>query len=131
MPSSPIRFVFAFDASHRWSALAFGVTPATTWAELDDLHLRVRFGWWRLTTPRANIVGAEVTSGYSWWRTAGPPRLSLADRGITLATNSERGVCLRFAEPVKVVDPTGTLRHPGATLTLADPETFLAVLAET
>ena len=32
-------------------------------------------------------------------------------------------------EPVKVLDPTGTVRHPGATLTVTDPAALAAALA--
>jgi hypothetical protein len=34
-------------------------------------------------------------------------------------------VCLTFHEPVKAIEPTGVLRHSGATLTVADPAAFL------
>ena len=57
---------------------------------------------------------------YSWWRTAGPARLSLRDRGITFATNGERGLCISFREPVKAIEPFGIVRHPGVTVTVAD-----------
>ena len=33
-----------------------------------------------------------------------------------------------FHEPVKTLDPTGRLRHPGATLTVQDPAGLLAAL---
>ncbi len=72
----------------------------------------------------------EESGDYAWLKTAGPPHLSFADRGVTFATNGRRGVCLAFREPVRVLDPTGRLRHPGATLTLADPDRFRRELAE-
>jgi hypothetical protein len=123
------RFLFAFAPAHRIAALPFGVLPATTWVEVDATRLRARFGWWTLDTPRANIKHVRTTGGYSFIRTAGPAHLSLADHGVTFATNGNRGVCVCFHEPVRVLDPTGHLQHPGATFTVADPEALVAALA--
>ncbi len=131
MPTQAVRFDFAFAPAYRLAALPFVITPGRCHVRLDDVDLEVRFGLWRLITTRANIAGAEITGGFRFWRAAGPPRLSLVDRGVSFATNGEEAVCLRFADPVAALDPTGRLRHPAATLTLADPQTFLNVLALT
>ena len=120
-----MRFPFAFAPSYRLAALPLGITPATAWVEVDDEQLEVRFGLWHLRTPRTNVVGTELSGGYSYVKTAGPPHLSFSDRGVTFATNGDRGVCVRFREPVPVLHP---LRHPGATLTVADPEGLAAAL---
>jgi hypothetical protein len=122
------HFDFAFAASYRLAALVFGVTPATTAALLGPEGLRVRFGAWRLRTPLANIAGAETTGGFSWIKTAGPAHLSFADRGVTFATNGDAAVCLTFHTPVAGIDPTHLIKHPGATLTVADPAAFVAHL---
>lgn len=119
------RYDFAFAASYRLAALVFGVLPATTWAELGPEGLRVRFGPWRLRTRLDNIAGAERSGGFSWVKTAGPAHLSFADRGVTFATNGDDAVCVRFRAPVAAIDLTGTIKHPGATLTLSDPQGFL------
>ena len=119
------RFSFAFAPGYRVPALTFGITPATAYAELRPDQLAVRFGPWSLSTPLANVAEATIIGGFTWVKTAGPPRLSLADRGVSFATNGERGVCVRFHEPVRVLDPTGRLlRHPGATLTVARVDDF-------
>ncbi|WP_060711281.1 hypothetical protein [Pseudonocardia sp. HH130629-09] len=55
-------------------------------------------------------------------------RLSLADRGVTFGSATERGVCIRFHRPVPALDPFGTLRHPGITVTIADPERLVAAV---
>ena len=125
------RFRFAFDRSYRLPALLFGVVPATTWVEVADGQLRVRFGPWSLRTPLANVASATVTGGFAWLRTAGPAHLSLTDRGVTFATNGDRAVCVTFHTPVKGIDPTGLIRHPGATVTVADPSALLAALEAT
>lgn len=122
------RHEFAFAAAYRLPALVFGIRPATAHVDLTDDELRVRFGPWSLVTTRDNIVGAELTGGFGWLKTAGPPHLSFSDRGVTFATNGDRAVCVRFATPVAGIDPTGTIRHPGATLTVAQPELLLQAL---
>ncbi|KQX75080.1 hypothetical protein [Aeromicrobium sp. Root472D3] len=121
-PTGPHRFDFAWDERYRRAARLVGVTPAKAWIEVDDTSLTVRFGWWRLTSPIDNVVDAEVTGPYGFAKTAGPPHLSLADRGITFATNGRAGLCVSFREPVPGIDPTKIIRHPGATITAADPE---------
>ena len=122
------RFPFAFAAAYRLPALAFGITPWTTYVELDDVDLRVRFGPWSLRTPRANVVGLELSGDYGFLKTAGPPHLSFSDRGVTFATNGVSGVCVRFHERVRGIDPTGRILHPGATMTVADPDGLAGAL---
>ncbi|GGF37408.1 hypothetical protein GCM10011519_08670 [Marmoricola endophyticus] len=116
------RLPFAFTPAYRVLALPFGITPRTAWVELAPEELRVRFGPWRLRTARSNIVGTERSEGYAVLKTAGPPHLSFADHGISFATNGHAGLCLRFEAPVAGIEPTGRIRHPGATLTLQHPE---------
>ncbi len=125
------RFQFAFSPAYRLLGLPFGVLPRTTYAEVGDGELRVRFGPWSLRTPLDNVAGVEESGGYALHRTAGPAHLSLADKGVTFATNREHGVCLRFRDPVRALDPTGLLRHPGATMTVAEPEAFRAAVLGT
>ncbi len=124
------RFDFAFDPRYRVAGLPFGVLPATTWVEVGDGRLRARFSWWTLDTSLANVAGVEQSGGYAFVKTAGPPHLSFTDRGVTFATNGERGVCVSFHRPVPAIDPTGTIRHPGATFTVADPDGFEAALRD-
>ena len=123
-----MRFPFRFAATYRLPALAVGVTPMTAYVGVGEAELVVRFGLWRLRTELTNIAGAQRTGGFAYVKTAGPPHLSFADKGVTFATNSEDAVCVRFHDPVTVLDPTGRVRHPGATMTVADPEALLATL---
>ncbi len=120
-----VRYDFTFAPSYRPAALVFGVVPATTWAELGPEGLRVRFGPWRLQTSLDNIDGAERSGGFSFIKTAGPAHLSFSDRGVTFATNGDDAVCVRFRTPVAGIDPTRLIKHPGATLTISDPQVFL------
>jgi hypothetical protein len=92
------------------------------WArvEVDEREMRVRFGLLRLDVPREEIAGVDVTGPYSPLKALGV-RLSLADGGLTLGTSAAAGVCVRFTRPRRGVDPFGLLRHPGLTVTVADP----------
>lgn len=122
-------FPFRFDRAHRIPALPFGITPVTTWVRVGDRELTVRFGPWCVRTERANVAGTAVTGPFWTWRTAGPARVSLADGGLTCATNGERGLCVRFVEPVPGIEPLGLLRHPAVTVTVADCDRLAALLA--
>ena len=122
------RFAFEFDASHRAASLPFGVTPATSFIRVTESDLWVRFGMWSVRTPVTNVIGYEYSGPYAFHRTAGPARLSLADKGLTFATNHRSGVCLKFAEPIRGIDPLGLIKHPGLTLTPTDREGLVAAL---
>ena len=122
------RYDFAFATVYRPPALLFGITPWTAWVDLDVRHLAVRFGPWRLRTPVTNVAGVQRTGGFRFVKTAGPPHLSFTDRGVSFATNGDDAVCVQFHRPVAGIDPTGRLKHPGATLTLADVEGFESAL---
>lgn len=124
------RFPFRFAPAYRLPALLFGVTPGTARVEVDDTELRARFGPWSLRTPLTNVASVERTGGFQFLKTAGPAHLSFADHGVTFATNGDDAVCVCFHEPVRVLDPTGRLRHPGATFTVADPPALLAALED-
>ncbi len=123
-----MRFPFRFATAYRLPALAVGVTPRTAYVDVTGTELVVRFGLWRMRTALTNVAGVERTGGFAFLKTAGPPHLSFADHGVTFATNGDDAVCVSFHEPVRLLDPTGRLKHPGATLTVADPESLLATL---
>lgn len=122
------QFAFDFDPAHQLSSLPFGVTPATSFIRVTEENLEVRFGLWTVRTPLTNVVGYERSGPYAFAKVAGPARLSFADKGLTFATNTRAGVCLKFATPIRGIDPLGLIRHPGLTLTPVDIEGFLAAL---
>ena len=126
-----MRFPFSFDLLHRAVALPLGITPARAYVDVEDGRLQARFGLWALSTPLPNVKGTEVTGPYNPLKTIGPAHLSLVDHGLTFATNSARGLCICFHEPVPGIEPTGRLRHPGLTVTVADVEGLAASLQET
>ncbi len=120
----PLRF----DEPFATASALFGVRPSTSGVDVVDGRLVVRFGWWRVETTVANIESFERTGPYRWWKVIGPAHLSLADGGLTFATTDRGGVCIRFKEPVPGIEPTGHLRHPGLTVTVAEPDRLVALI---
>lgn len=123
-------FTFRFAPLYRALALPWGITPGTAAVHLDTETLRIRFGPWVVRTARANVADTQITGPYNLFRTAGPAHLSLADRGLTLATNGDRGVCIQFFAPVPGIAPTGRLKHPAVTVTVEDMEALMLALKQ-
>lgn len=123
-------FKFRFSFLYRLLAAPFGVFPGTAMVQIRDDHFEVRFGPWWLSTPVANLVRSERTGPYSILKTAGPAHLSLADKGITFATNRKAGICFEFSEPVPAIDPLGLIRHPNITVTVEDPDRLERAVAQ-
>ena len=123
------RFPFAIRSDYRIPARLLGLTDHSAYVELGHDRLTIRFGRWSLSTPIANVATATVTGPYDWWKVLGPPHISLADRGVTFATSTDRGVCITFHEPVPGALPVAALRHPGATVTVEDLEALVAAVA--
>jgi len=109
-------------------ARAFGIGPATAWVDVGNGTLAARFGPWHVSTPLANISDAAITGPYAFWKTAGPARLAITDRGLTFATNGDRGVLISFRTPVRGLDPLGVVHHPELTVTVADVDELAALL---
>jgi hypothetical protein len=105
-----------------------GVRPERDGVWLDDVLFTATFGPWRVSTERSNISGARMTGPYSLWRAVGA-RLSLADRGLTFGSATGRGVCVQFREAVPGIEPSGLLRHPSLTITVAQPALLLEALS--
>lgn len=125
-PANP-QFDFRFDAPYRVPLAALGVLPDTAFVTVRPDAFIARFGPWTLETEPSNITCVERTGPYRWWRAIGP-RGSFADGGATFGSSTSGGVCLRFARPVPALEPTGRFRHPGLTVTVADPEGLIAAL---
>ncbi|WP_082929463.1 hypothetical protein [Mycobacterium sp. 852013-51886_SCH5428379] len=121
-------FPFAFTRSYQLAAAPFGIHPSTSEVVVHDGRLICFFGPWHVESSLENIVAVRVTGPFSFVRTAGGARMSMADRGITLATNGDRGVCVLFEVPVPGIEPTGRVRHPNLTVTVADCEGLARVL---
>jgi hypothetical protein len=114
------RFTFRFADSYRRPARLFGITASTAWVDVGADSLDARFGPWRVRTALSNISRVAVTGPYAFVKTAGPARLAITDRGLTFATNGDRGVLISVHSAVRGLDPLGILRHPELTVTVAD-----------
>ncbi|NGM16312.1 hypothetical protein O3597_13800 [Verrucosispora sp. WMMA2044] len=121
-------FEFRFESRFRWLLALIGVRPGTAWVRLDSGELLVRFGPWRLRTERQNVADVQRGGPYRWWRVIGP-HLSGTDTGVTFGTTTAAGVCVRFVRPVPGLLPGGWPRHPGMTVTVADPADLARALA--
>jgi ATP10 protein len=121
------QFEFAFDPQFRPFLALIGVTPATAYVTLTAETLVARFGPWTCETAIGNVRDVCRTGPYHWYKAIGP-RGSFVDRGLTFGTTTRGGVCVLLREPVPGLAPVGSLRHPGITLTLAEPERFIASL---
>ena len=115
-----MRFDFDFDPGYLRVSRPLGISPSTAFVEVGEDELVARFGPWRLATALINVAGCEITGPYAFWKTAGPARLAVTDRGLTFATNGRRGLRIDFHEPVKGIDPLGFVRHRELTVTVAD-----------
>ena len=123
------QFEFDFDPRFRWMLALIGVVPATAYVTLSPERLVARFGPWTCETPVANVREVCRTGPYRWFKAIGA-RGSLVDRGLTFGTTTAGGVCVLLREPVPGLVPVGSLRHPGITLTLAEPDRFAASLRQ-
>lgn len=124
-----VVFPLHVDLPFALFGLLFGVRPDRAEVVVSEDRFVARFGPWRVETPLSNVAAATVTGPYPWARVVGPARLSLADGGLTFATTTRRGVCVRFHEPVPGLVPSPAVRHPTLTVTVAEP-TALAELLE-
>jgi hypothetical protein len=113
------RFEFRFEPVMQALALPFGVRPSNAWVEVGD-EVHIAFGPWHMRFPRSDVADVTETGDYWLPRVAGPPHLSLADRGITFATNRQRGLCIELERPHPGIGPVGLVRHPAATVTVDD-----------
>jgi hypothetical protein len=122
------RFGFQFSTMYRLAALPFGVTPSSCAVRCGIDSFDARFGPWCVRTTPDNIADVSITGPYTFVKTAGPAHLSFSDRGLTFATNGDRGVCIQFLVPVAGIEPTGRLRHPNLTVTVDDCDGLVSAL---
>lgn len=126
--SAPVRFGFRFDPLLAPAARLLGIHRGNAFVEVDADELRIRFGRWNLHTSIDNIAECRITGPYQWFKVAGPPHISLSDRGVTFATSTKAGACIRFRRSVPAALPFGLIRHPAATVTVEDPDGLAQLL---
>lgn len=122
-----VRFEFAFEKKYLPALAAIGVSPLTARIDVTEEVLDARFGPWRCRTPVNNITCVSQSGPYNPVKAIGA-RGSFSDRGATFGTTTAGGVCLEFKDPVKILDPSGIILHPGLTVTVRDRDGFEAVV---
>ena len=132
-PSHPLPapvhvFPFDFRDALGLASRLFWAWPWSSGVAVSADEIWIRDGPRGLHTPPSDIPRAHVTGPYHWWKVIGPARMSVADGGVTFATNARRGVCLRFRDPVRGGLPTDSVRHPGVTVTVRDPEGLVSLI---
>ncbi|MEM7340740.1 MAG: hypothetical protein AAF467_18935 [Actinomycetota bacterium] len=110
---------FPYDLDRRYLPIwgPLGVRSGRHGVTVTDDELVATFGRFRLATPRANVDGGHITSGYRWYTSVGL-RMSFEDDGLTFGTNRRQGVCIHFVDKVGGVVPGR--RHSALTVTVAD-----------
>ena len=122
-----VRFEFAFENKYRPALAVLGVTPMTSRVDIDEEWFDARFGPWRCRTPVDNIWCVQQSGPYSAVKAIGA-RGSFADRGATFGSTTAGGVCVQFRDAVKILDPSGIIRHPGLTVTVSDRDGLVAAV---
>jgi len=118
-------FPYAYDPRFKPLLRAAGLRPERDGVRVTDDRFEATFGWLRLRTPMANVVGGHVTESYAWYKAIGA-RLSFVDDGLTFGTNVRRGVCVHFRDRVPPV--LGRRAHSALTITVADCDGLLAAI---
>jgi hypothetical protein len=54
----------------------------------------------------------------------------VTDRGLTFASNGDRGVRITFRSPVRGIDRSGRIRHAELTVTVLDVDGLMEALGE-
>ena len=104
--------------------LLWGVRQANAYVEIDG-ELNAQFGFFRISTPTANIARWRIEGPWRWVMAIGVRR-SVRHGDVTFGGTHEGGVRLDFRERVR----WGPLRVPALYLTVADVEGFTAALTE-
>jgi hypothetical protein len=123
------RLPFRFDLAHRPVAAGWGITDDNAYVDVTADRVDVRFGPWRLTARRGDIVAIERTGALGHRETTAPPAVVGADHELVFGTNDDGGIRLRFREPVRCVDPIGPWAHEAIVVTVADPDAAERLLA--
>ena len=120
------RFDYAIDNRYLPLLLPFGFRRTKDGVTLtDEGSFVATFGFFKISTPIANINGAHITRNYRWW-TAFGVRKSGADDGLSFGTNHDAGVCIHFTD--KVPSPLSRSGHSALTVTVGDLEGLASAL---
>lgn len=117
------RWPIRLGARSRPLLRLFGARPDNAWVDLDG-ELDAHFGFFRVTTPLANIVSWRIEGPWRWITAIGVRR-SIRHADLTFGGNHRGGVRMDFRDPVRI----GFLRVPALYVTVEDLEGFGAALA--
>ena len=94
-----MTFPIRLDWRFRIPLLLWGVTRRSAWLRLSDDALVVRFGFFSLRSPLANVERWEMSGPYRWWRAIGV-RGSLGKAEITFGGSAHGGIALFLRRPI-------------------------------
>ena len=122
--SSPTRrFPIRIGRRSRPLLLLFGVRGGNAYVDLGrDVH--VRFGFFRLTTPVANVARWRIEGPWSWITAIGV-RNGIRHGDVAFDGTHTGGVRMDVSEPVRF----GPLRRTAIYVTVEDLEGFAAALS--
>ena len=118
-----MRFPIRLGPRSRPVLLLFGVRDSNAYVDLDDT-LDAHFGFYRMSTPVANIARWRIEGPWSWFTAIGVRR-GIFKGDVSFDGNHIAGVRLDFKQPVK----WGPFHPPTLYVTVADLEGFTAALA--
>ena len=117
------RFPIRLGRRSRPLLLLWGVREDNAFVDIDG-QLDAHFGFFRLTTPLANVVHCRIEGPWHWLRAIGVRR-GIREGDVTFAGNHTGGARLDFRERVR----WGPFRVPCLYVTVDDLEGFAALLA--
>jgi len=119
------RFPIRVGRRSQLVLLLFGVRPANAYVDLGtgDGELDARFGFYRLTTPVANLASWRIEGPWRWITAIGV-RFSIRGHDLTFGGTNRGGVRVDFRGPVL----KWGVRVPALYLTVDDIEGFAAAL---
>ena len=104
--------------------LLFGARESNSYVDLGD-KLEAHFGFYRMSTPVANIARWRIEGPWSWFTAIGVRR-GIFKADVSFDGNHVGGVRLDFKQPVK----WGPLHPPTLYVTVADLEGFAKALSD-
>lgn len=132
MPSAALpapgirRFPIRVGRRSRLVLVLFGVRPGNAFVDLGPAagELDARFGFYRLTTPVANLASWRIEGPWRWITAIGV-RFSIRGHDLTFGGTNRGGVRVDFRQPVR----KWGIGIPALYLTVDDLEGFAAALA--
>jgi len=95
----PARFPIRIGSRSRLVLRLFGATPEKAYAEVGD-DLEIRFGWFHLRTPVANIARYRIEGPFIWIKAIGV-RMSVRHHDVSFCGSAHGGVRMDLKEPVR------------------------------